>query len=47
MFFFFKFYFIVQSKRGCDKALTNTVRFFGLIKTSASLLSLIAPLGDP
>lgn len=43
----FLFYFIVLSKRGCDKALTNTVRFFGLIKTSASLLSPIAPLGDP
>lgn len=45
--FFVFCFFIVLSKRGCDKALTNTVSFFRLIKTSASLLSLIAPLRDP
>lgn len=39
--------FIGPGKRGCDKVLTNTVSFLGLIKTSAWLLSLIAPLGDP
>lgn len=44
----YSFHFLAPSKRGFDEALTNTVRvFWGLIKTSAWLLSPIAPLGDP